>query len=171
MRSECSGQPGGFAQDVEPVPERSRCPAKQPPPPAPRRLLCPNRAAEDKEPPPARGIRRADPPAPHPGPSGASLHPTRLLCPSLLTMSRPAVRCNQPAAALPPRLRPRASRVGPRSPRQTPEPDQQGARRLGSAPVGGGALRCGQLEIALGRWGGVGRDGWSHVRLGPGGTQ
>lgn len=34
MRSECSGQPGGFAQDVEPVAERSRCPAKQPPPPA-----------------------------------------------------------------------------------------------------------------------------------------
>lgn len=35
MRSECSGQPGGSAQDVEPwVTERDRCPAKQPPPPA-----------------------------------------------------------------------------------------------------------------------------------------
>lgn len=137
---------------------------------APGHLLCPNRAAEDKEPPPARGIRRADPPAPHPDPFGASLPPTRLLCPSLLTMSQPAVRCNQPAAAPQPRLRPRASRVGPPSPRRTPEPDQQGARRLGSALAGGGALWCGQLEIALGRRGGARRDGWNHVRSGPGGA-
>lgn len=35
MRSECSEQPGGSAQDVEPwFTERGRCPAKQPPPPA-----------------------------------------------------------------------------------------------------------------------------------------
>lgn len=122
---------------------------------APGHLLCPNRAAEDKEPPPARSIRHPDPPAPQPDPSGASLPPTRLLCPPLLTMSRPAVRCNQPAAAPPPGLRPRASRVGRWSPRQTPEPDQLGARRSGSALVGGGTLRRCQLEIALGRRGGA----------------
>lgn len=138
---------------------------------APHRLLCPNRAAEDKEPPPARGVRGADPSAPHPGPSGASLppHPPALPGPAHHVAARsPAQSASSSLAA---RLRPRDSRAGPPRRSQTPEPDLRRAGRSGSAQAGGGALRCSQRETALGRRGGAGGEGWSHVRSGGGGPR
>lgn len=133
---------------------------------APHRLLCPNRTAEDKEPPPAHGVCGADPPAPHPGSSGASLPPY----PSALPGPAHHVAARSPArsasSSLAARLRPHTSRVGPPRTSQTPEPDLRRAGSFGSAQAGGGMLRYGQREIALGRRGGAGRERWSHTRWG-----
>lgn len=84
---------------------------------APHRLLCPSHTDEDKEPPPAHGVRGASRlirriPSPLSGrPPGPAHH---------VAARSPARSASNSLAA---RLRPHTSRVGPSRTSQTPEPD------------------------------------------------
>lgn len=126
MRSECSGQPGGSAQDVEPwVTERGRCPAKQPPPPATSFVPIPRRRTKSPRPRAAYAAQTRQRRTP--------IHPARPF-PLLACSAHPCSPC-----------------LGP----QSRAVSQQQPRRPGSAcaPAGSGhgALARRQSPISRGR--------------------